>query len=230
MKKVLIVFGFLIVFTIGYVCGAEKTEKVLQDLYMDNITSESKSEDSNWKIVENDDGSISIVDNNGKIIVDGTDNKDSDNVENKKHDVWKVKKYVNEFQEETDYTYISGVFKGVFSNSATTDSELYAQVLIDDYGVYIKLNEYGSRLVKNSSKEYADNYTVKILDSNGDSHKYSGEMEPGGDRINLTVNRGTFLELLKTGNLKVYIENEEYALTNYLFWIELANLSDLDID
>lgn len=230
MKKVLIVFGFLIVFTIGYICGAEKTEKVLQDLYMDNITSESKSEDSNWKIVENDDGSISIVDNNGKIIVDGTDNKDSDNVENKKHDVWKVKKYVNEFQEETDYTYISGVFKGVFSNSATTDSELYAQVLIDDYGVYIKLNEYGSHLVKNSSKEYADNYTVKILDSNGDSHKYSGEMKPGGDRINLTVNRGTFLELLKTGNLKVYIENEEYALTNYLFWIELANLNDLDID
>ena len=230
MKRVLIVFGFLMVFIVGYICGAEKTEKVLQDLYMDNITSESKSEDSNWKIVENDDGSISIVDNDGKIIVDGTDNKDSDNVENEKHDVWKVKKYVNEFQEETDYTYISGVFKGVFSNSATTDSELYAQVLIDDYGVYIKLNEYGSRLVKNSSKEYADNYTVKILDSNGDSHKYSGEMEPGGDRINLIVNRGTFLELLKTGNLKVYIENEEYALTNYLFWIELANLNDLDID
>ena len=66
---------------------------------------------------------------------------------------------------------------GTFSNSATTNSKLYANVMADlDDNVMIFLYEYGSRQVKNSSERYWDEYNITMRTPDGADHKITGTM------------------------------------------------------
>lgn len=68
---------------------------------------------------------------------------------------WRIDYSVDDFNQPTDEWYITEdeYLVGTFSNSATTNSELYANVMVDlDDNVMIFLYEYGSRQVKNSSE------------------------------------------------------------------------------
>ncbi len=65
---------------------------------------------------------------------------------------WVLDYYVDEFRLPTDEPYVTNAepIIGIFSNSATTDSDLLVSILVDEDGLAIMLDEYGSSRVKNS--------------------------------------------------------------------------------
>jgi hypothetical protein len=78
---------------------------------------------------------------------------------------FKLKYFVDEFGDATKDAYLNAIVKGLFSNSATTDSDLYVSVLISKYEISLGLFEYGSSLVKGNSYT---NYMVKMKLPNGE--------------------------------------------------------------
>ena len=56
---------------------------------------------------------------------------------------WSIGFYVDEFDKPTGEKYVWGHTNGVFSNSATTNSDLYVTFIIDKKNVSIKLYKYG---------------------------------------------------------------------------------------
>ena len=85
--------------------------------------------------------------------------------------IWKISYYVDEFGDRTDQGYIKNLkeINGTFSNSATTDSYLQVDFLIEFDKVSIKLFEYSR------------DHPVKGADIN---HSYSLSIKHNGKRIN----------------------------------------------
>ncbi len=140
-------------------------------------------------------------------------------------EVWKSSFYVDEFNNPTNEAYMrnADVFVGTFSNSATTNSKLYALILIDAEDIAIKLWEYGSHEVNAYSTTY---YDITLLDDNGNKHYTNGTMYKNGDRIHFED--WTFVSLLQQNQkLKLYIvEDSKYGYNStYLFEVENGNFN-----
>ena len=128
---------------------------------------------------------------------------------------WKINYYVDEFDEPTNNGYISNLklLEGLFSNSATNDSDLIAYFLIDKKSVAIKLFEYSSYLVTGSSS-YPDKYDISVK-CNGVVTRFKGTNY--SDRIILNK-PDAFLDLLKTEQpMKISIAlDSAYFSSTYL--------------
>lgn len=145
---------------------------------------------------------------------------------------WILKYYVDEFNQPTNEWYVTSkyLFTGVFSNSATTNSLLYANIMVDADGTSIVLYEYG----KNRVKDYSETtYNILVRDSNGNDYEFRGVMYSGSDRIRLSngfvndLESGKFIELLKSGDLQIVIYDKKYAMSKYSFTVESSNFSEL---
>ena len=69
--------------------------------------------------------------------------------ENSKFGRWTINEYVNDFEELTGEKYLLQESEnGSFSNSATTNSKLTGEILIDKEDIRIMLKEYGKYYVK----------------------------------------------------------------------------------
>lgn len=139
--------------------------------------------------------------------------------------VWQTSFYVDEFNNPTDEAYVKNTtaFIGTFSNSATTNSELHARILIDADDVAVKLWEYGWSEVNAYSTTY---YDIILLDDNGDKHYTTGTMYKNGERIHFAD--WTFVTLLQQNQkLKVYIEEDgKYGYNSaYLFEVKNGNFN-----
>lgn len=147
----------------------------------------------------------------------------------KKED-WVLKYYVDEFDQPTSDWYISNrlLITGKFSNSATTNSKLSVQLLLDSEDICFVLYEYGNNKVKNS---YSRNkyYDIKMKDANGTEYTLQGGIVSGGDRIALLSQyRKTVLKALKQeGTVSFYIQDSERTVVSYLFSVQTSNLGDL---
>lgn len=126
----------------------------------------------------------------------------SEAYENSKYGRWTIHEYVNEFDEPTGEKYLLQKSNdGSFSNSATTNSELIGEILIDDNGIRIRLKEYGSHYAKDE-----EHIVFKV--------KRDGEITDLGSfnwidnqgYINLRKEYSTILLnlLLQGGNIKFY--------------------------
>ncbi len=140
---------------------------------------------------------------------------------------WRIDFYVDEFNLPTDDAYIRNdpLFAGTFSNSATTNSNMYALIIMDSDGIAIKLWEYSTHEVKASS---LTQYTITVLDDTGTKHYLSGKMNKGGERIFLSD--WTLAKLLNRNNeLKIYIkENTSYGVAStYLFTVKNCNFTSV---
>lgn len=141
-------------------------------------------------------------------------------------DVWKQDYYVDDFKQPTKFAYVMNTvpFIGTFSNSATTDSPLLVDILIDHgfedrTGVAtIFLYEYASNLVKNSGS-YDEEYDISIKTDDGTVSELHGAIYPGADRIVLEgADMDTFIAALSgEGNVSVYIVQSDRTTTTYLF-------------
>ncbi len=143
--------------------------------------------------------------------------------------IWELGFYVDEFNNPTNEAYMrnSELIVGVFSNSATTDSKLYARILIDAGDVAIKLWEYGSQEVNAYSTTY---YDITILDDAGNKHYTNGTMYKNGERIYFEDLK--FISLLQQNEkLKIYIEEDSYGYNStYLFEIKNGNFNTVYSD
>lgn len=140
---------------------------------------------------------------------------------------WEIAFYVDEFNNPTNQAYIrtDDILYGTFSNSATTDSILYARILIDANGIAIKLWEYG----RNEVNAYTStDYKITILDNGGTKHYTTGTMYKNGERIRLAD--WTLVNLLQDNTqLKIYIqENSQYGVNStYLFSVNGGNFNSI---
>ena len=140
---------------------------------------------------------------------------------------WELGEFVDEFNRPTGNKYVSTTVSGTFSNSATTNSDLYASVQVTSSDIAIMLWEYGSYLVKGTYD--TNNYSITVLDQNGAKHYLSGTMHKNGTRVYLSSSdREDLLSLLQTsGTLSFYLEFSKYSRSTYLFSVETDGFSSL---
>lgn len=146
------------------------------------------------------------------------------------NEVWIIDNYVNEFDEPTNEKYISTntSLTGTFSNSATSNSTLSVNFLIDitdgEYIVSIFLYEFGNLHVINPYNQSRD-YTVTMQCSDGTTIEFAGIMPSGDDRLYIASNDAGLIvnELCRSGDeIKLYIVENKRA-TNYSFSVPKAN-------
>ncbi|MDY5810199.1 MAG: FMN-binding protein [Coriobacteriales bacterium] len=105
--------------------------------------------------------------------------------------IWNIRYFVDEFDRPTDDGYVIALTKdGYFSNSATTRSDLTAQVMFeplasDVWYMQIFLYEYNRSQVLGSWKTVT--YDVTILDGNGEKHHFTATLPEDGDRIGFSL-------------------------------------------
>ena len=140
---------------------------------------------------------------------------------------WEKRYYVDEFDEPTDEWYIYCSFSGTFSNSATNDSRLSGNILIDSTDISIMLYEYNRNQVKNVYSR-DKSYTIVVRSAGGDKATFKGTIYSKGDRIFINSSQEASMKnwLKKSGTLKFYIYETDNSVTNYLFEVESDNLSD----
>lgn len=166
---------------------------------------------------------------------DGANGEDSGNPE-AADGIWAVNYYVDNFNQPTDEWYISAnnYFSGTFSNSATTNSNLAAEVAVDyddESGVRVAffLYEYGRTLVKNSSSQYVDEYNITMRTADGADQQLTGTLYCGGDRI--FVDNSCVEQVLTAmqgeGTISFYIEKADRATSTYLFSLEASNFASV---
>ena len=140
---------------------------------------------------------------------------------------WKLGEYKDEFGQPSGKKYIITEAYGVFSNSATTNSTLYAALQIDNEDIGIMLWEYGSYLVKGTF-DY-ENYSITILDENGTKHYFTGTITKSGTRVYFKYNdRNAIINLLETNDtIKIYLKSSKYSISTYLFEVDTKGFSEM---
>ena len=139
---------------------------------------------------------------------------------------WEIGEFVDEFKKPTGDKYISiDVYDGTFSNSATTDSKLYAVVQVTKDDIGIMLWEYGNNLVK-GIYDYNE-YSITVLDQAGKKHYMSGTLYEGSTRVYIDSKyEAEMLQiLLKDGEISFYLEDSKYSVSTYLFTIDCSGFS-----
>ena len=180
----------------------------------------------------NNDEDAATQDNPTDVVVDGnstsTDSASPTETESADAQTWSKNFYVDDFDEPTDEWYVSRSFLGTFSNSATTDSRLSGNMLIDEENVCIFLYEYYTHQVKNSYSRSKD-YVINVRLEDGTTKKFSGCIYSEGDRICVDGSEATSLKnlLVTGGKMKFYVYEKDNSVTNYLFEISSDNLKDL---
>ena len=133
---------------------------------------------------------------------------------------WTHKYFVDEFGDKTEDSYIVSTCTGTFSNSATSNSKLSVNCMveIEDSVPRIRFNlfEYGNRMVKDFGGQ---NIVVKIKLSDGTIESF--KLYGNGQYATLGVDNSIkLIEILKRESkpLKVYIERyDDYSESKYNF-------------
>ncbi len=134
---------------------------------------------------------------------------------------WELDYYIDEFMEKTATPYIRLRGIGVFSNSATTNSRMFAYLCVDKSSYSFKLIEYDDNVVKDDDNLY--NFIIK--DSKGEIHKF----------YYLSNHNGTIKEFLncyhyddiiqilsKGGEITIKVTKNSYYKDSYLFKMNVS--------
>lgn len=129
---------------------------------------------------------------------------------------WRINNYVDEFNETTSVKYVRQSSMGTFSNSATTNSDLIAIILIDKYEIRFQLLEYGSHYVKAS-----ETMKFKVKDNDGEIIEFKAIINESG-YIVLSSDKqkghdALLAALLKGGEVKFYGIRDYYGRSTYNF-------------
>ena len=141
---------------------------------------------------------------------------------------WSVEYYVDDFGDYTDEAYIYYRCTGTFSNSATDNSPLKVEFLIDENGIFIKLYEYSNSLVKNIYSSKSLEFTIKAKYNGNITKTYSGKIRPSGDRI--WIDKSVTDEILgkfaleKT--IKFHLVDNDYTISTYDFEVNPVGYKD----
>lgn len=139
----------------------------------------------------------------------------TESLSNATADGWTVKKYVDEFGDQTGEEFLTiSTPNGKYLWSGN-DNELGAALLVDKQSAAILLLEYGNSQATNIFSSDND-YIIKTKDSSGNTKTFEGVMYGnGGDRVILKDYSG-FISLLKDGGeTKFYVESNINAKYNF---------------
>lgn len=138
--------------------------------------------------------------------------------------MWSVRHYVDDFGEPTKQAYItnSSSITGIFSNTATENSALNVDFLItNSSSISIQLYEYaGNNPVKAYSSDW---YTVLVQDKNGNRTKLSAINRSDRLQFNQDGSRKIHNILMKGGEVKFKITEDDTPTTKYQFTIKKAD-------
>ena len=146
--------------------------------------------------------------------------------------VWQLGDYVDEFEQPNGEKFVTNIelIRGKFSNGATTDSMVEAQLLADKtYGISIILWEYGKYQVKNVYT-YDDEYDITIRYADGSKESLKGVVYGGGgDRLMITGNNAEILLNALSGDSEfaLYIVDSSNAANSYLLKLNPSNFAEL---
>lgn len=137
--------------------------------------------------------------------------------------MWQVTYFVDDFGEKTESGYIrnAALISGVFSNTATHNSDLNVRLLIDEDDIAIMLYEYART---NPVKAYSsESYKVRVQDDDG--NRYDMSATNYSDRLYIDEDDIYQLQnaLLRGGNLSFRIIESDTPTTNYSFSIDNAD-------
>ncbi len=146
---------------------------------------------------------------------------------------WKKAFYIDEFGDLTDEWYLSGVFHGTFSNSATSGSDLVAAFYFDqnlDSATFdnfrIRLIEY-SKHIANLSRYSEDEITIKVKtpDAVYECNPYYIE----GDDLYIKRGDKIFAPIIDNlnSNTEISILVETLSGSRYTFKIDGNGLEDI---
>lgn len=137
--------------------------------------------------------------------------------------LWELHSYIDEFRKETGSKFILLVGNGVFSNSATTASEMTALLYFDKSSVTFRFIEYNSSLVKDEGL-----VIMKIKDSEGVIHDnmFFYNTESGNITPSALFNDKEYNEMLeivkKGGIISVVAECGTYSTSRYVFEMDVT--------
>lgn len=153
--------------------------------------------------------------------------------------IWEKREYVDEFNEPTGAWYVTTTATGTFSNTATTNSEVTAVLIIDEQNIAIMLYEYGHYPVTNTSSKMLE-YSVRIKDGNDETYTYEGFLAAGSDRIVLWSDesfgaydstRTLYSEMINIlsagGNVRFAISEGGNSVTKYTFQVDANGFKDV---
>ena len=123
----------------------------------------------------------------------------------------------------TDDGYLSTIVEGTFSNSATTNDELIARMIVDEGSCAVALYEYDSYRVKGS---YDIAYDVKVKDGKGDVHTMRGYLYDGGDRVYFSDYELMIDILSQGGVVRFNLTNRDRPIEEYTFSIDATDFLD----
>jgi hypothetical protein len=139
--------------------------------------------------------------------------------------IWNVSNYVDEFGEHTKKGYIHTDLKGLFSNSATQNSNLNISFLITGSSdIDFQLYEYAR---DNPVKSYgSDRYRVLIQDKDGKRHKLIATNH--SDRLSFGTSHSKIVHnlLTKGGTIKFSLYEIDTPTNQYSFTIWNADYYD----
>lgn len=131
------------------------------------------------------------------------------------------------FGDKTGEKMISGTFIGVFSNSATINSECYFSLIYSHGQFKVVIFEYAKYI-----KTGTDDYTFEFKDDTGNKYKVKARATTDKstwlivDSNNKTSQE--FLRALRTSkNINVYMENVSRKVERYSFEVDTKNFNEL---
>lgn len=147
---------------------------------------------------------------------------------------WTVKSYVDEFDMPTGKYYCTSYTSGKFSNSAATNANLRARVLVQRSSnssllIGFTLFEYGNRKVINNSTKYNKPYNMIMMDGNGEKYYIDAVQPPQSEYILTKDIKDDQLILdafTKGGTVRFHFEDAERTSTTYTFVFD--DTSDFD--
>lgn len=138
--------------------------------------------------------------------------------------IWTVGHYVDDFGEPTKEGYIrnTSLISGLFSNTATQNSDLNVKFLISNSSdISIMLYEYASN---NPVKAYSsDSYRVLIQDKDGKRYKLTATNYSDRLSFNKSTSRKVHEILMEGGMIKFKIIESDTPTTEYDFTISNAD-------
>lgn len=204
--------------------GGKKYEAIHElaadSIYLDNPTWEKNRKGNIYENLDYDAAlrylAAIYVNGNGRVVGDKAREQEVKIAVPTGTGAWELKRYSDSFGDETNDKYLVLMGDGVFSNSATSNSDLKVVFFIDEDSFSFRLFEYGSSPVKDDDAAYV----TRIKDSEGNVHDFrlynagqSGQIGAYGkdsyDEIVDILNKG--------GEITVLMSYNNYSQSDYRF-------------
>lgn len=137
---------------------------------------------------------------------------------------WTIGNYVDSHGIDTDDMYVKTRFSGIFSNTATQESNCSGEFLVNDKReVQIFIYEYDSYMVGGFGQD--DEYNLTIWDSKTDEVLVKGSAWLSDDRFIVEKSSKVINAIATHENIRVRLHGGKYTTSTYLFSFDASGFA-----